>query len=223
MLVAVLAGLAEVPAAQAQENECGTLETHYGPFDYRTDRKALPIVEKHHFTEAIELLIPDHNGPNVPGHLAYTLHAFPNHHRALYAIIRYGEKMKSRTPPNLENSIDCYFERALRFRSDDTVARLIFADYLIRTNRLTEAVTQIDFVRSIAGDNPLTQYNMGLMYFQAGRFDSALAQAHIAMALGIARDDLKKKLVAKGRWVEPPSAPASAPTPAAAAAASSPP
>ncbi len=199
----LFAGLVWVPAVQAQESRCGTLQTHYGPFDYRSDRHALPIVEKHHFTAAIEQLIPDHNGPNVPGHLAYTLHAFPNHHRALYAIIRYGEKMKSKTPPNLELSIDCYFERALRFRADDTVARLIFADYLVRTNRSDEAVTQIDYVRSIAKDNPLTQYNLGLMYFQAGRYDAALAQAHIAIALGVERDDLKKKLVAKGQWAEP--------------------
>lgn len=194
-----------LPAAQvhAQADACGSLTTHYGPYDYRTDRNKLPIVEKHHFSPAVENLIQDPNWTPVGGHLAYTLNAFPNHHRALASVVRYGERTRTAQPRYLEYSVDCYFERALRFRPDDTVVRLLFADYLARTKRTSEAIPHIDYARAAATDNPLTQYNVGLLYVEVERYDDALRQAHLAMAQGVTLDGLKKKLEEKGRWVAP--------------------
>ncbi len=40
------------PAVWAQAR--GSLHFNYGPFDYRTDQKKLPVVEQRHFTPKIE-------------------------------------------------------------------------------------------------------------------------------------------------------------------------
>lgn len=191
----------------AQEGVCGSLSNFYGPFDYRTDRRQLPIVEKHHFSTYIENLTNDpHDGSHFGAHLAYTLAAFPNHHRALASVSRYAVRTRSPQPPNLTYSVDCYYERALRFRPDDSVARLLFADHLIRTQRPQGANAHVDYVRDSVSDNPLTHYNLGLLYVQLGRYDDALKQAHLAKALGMQRDGLKQQLMDKGRWAEPAAA-----------------
>lgn len=209
----LLVGLQCLSSAHAQETACGSFENNYGPYDYRTDRDRLPIVDKHHFFESVRALTFRVDGTGtLAGHLQYVLRAFPNHHPALATIVRYGQRMKSRKPPEFDYSIDCYFERALRFRRDDYIARLLFADYLGKTGRANEAVEQIGYAKSLSKDNPLTQYNIGMLYFELGRYDDALKQAHEAMAMGMSNPELKTKLVSIGRWAEP------APTPAASAA-----
>lgn len=198
--------------AQTGLEPCGSLSTHYGPYDYRSDRNKLGIVESRHFTPQIEALIRGETS-RIEDELDYTLRAFPNHHRALVAMVRLGEKRKTNQPKDL--TIDCYFERALRFRSDDAVVRMLYADYLARTRHNDWAAKQLDYVRDTTQDNPLTHYNLGLLYFQIGRFSDAVRQAHRAMALGMERQDLMQKLKAKNQWTDP--APA-ATDPAASAA-----
>ena len=47
--------------AQAGQSDCGALQLHrpgqYGPYDYRTDKSKLDIVEDYHFTPAVEALV----------------------------------------------------------------------------------------------------------------------------------------------------------------------
>lgn len=200
----LLVGLQCLSAAHAQESACGSFENNYGPYDYRTDRDRLPIVDKHHFFDSVRALTFKTDGSGtLAGHLQYVLRAFPNHHPALVATVRYGQRMKSRKPPEFDYSIDCYFERALRFRRDDYIARLLFADYLGKTGRVNEAVEQIPYAKNLAKDNPLTQYSIGMLYFELGRYDEALMQAHEAMAMGVDNPDLKNRLTSVNRWIEP--------------------
>jgi tetratricopeptide (TPR) repeat protein len=211
LLVFMLAGLAATGHAQVSEELCGSLTTHYGPFDYRTDRQKLGIVEKFHFTPKIEALLGGETG-TIEGELDYVLRAFPNHHRALAAVVRLSQRpfAAGRQPV----PTDCYFERALRFRPDDHVVRMLFASHLGRTGRGNDAATQLDYVRSRAGDNALTHYNLGLQYLKIGRTDEALAMARRAAELGMQRTELRDQLRARGKWVEPEAAPASLPAPA---------
>lgn len=62
----------------------------YGPFDYTspTDRKHLGIVEHYHFTSDVEHLRKGASG-SIALDLDYTLRAFPNHHRALNAMMTF--------------------------------------------------------------------------------------------------------------------------------------
>lgn len=197
-----------------------------GPYDYRSpaNRSNVRMVEANHFTPPIENLIRGRTG-TLAGEFSFVLHGFPNHHRALASLSRYGLRENAAQPGNLDYTVDCYFQRALRFRPDDLIVRMLFADYLNKIKRNDDAKLQLDYVRGAAADNPLTQYNVGLLYFQIGRYKEALAQAHLAMSMGMPRTDLKEKLQAKNLWIEPvipQGGPASAAPAASEAAASAP-
>lgn len=180
-------------AASAQSN-CGDLDTHYGPFDYRTDRSKLPIVEQYHFTPRVERLLGGISTTHAEGDISYTLHAFPNHHRALASLIRLAERSGQRHPQRLDLSVDCYFERAVRFRPDDLIVRMLLADFLIRTGRGQEAELQLDHVANMAGDNPLTHLNAGRLLMKLGRYDKAAERVKRARELGLERTDLDAQL-----------------------------
>lgn len=189
-------------SAQPDSSTCGSLKNGYGPYDYRVDHKQLPIVEEYHFTPEVEAVIRGKSG-SLGSDLDYTLRAFPNHHRALMAMVKLGEKLKASQAPGAQYSVECYFERAIRFRSDDAIARMIYATFLQKTRRDRDASAQLEVATTLAGDNAFTHYNIGLIYFDGKKYDEALVQAHRAYGLGISRPELREQLIAAGKWVEP--------------------
>ena len=203
-VVSVIFLLASLPTfAQPGAPACGSLQNHYGPYDFRTDRAKLPIVDGAHFTPAVEALIRGTTSSEGPGaDLNYTLTAFPNHHRALISVMNYGEKLKTTQPKDLPISVECYFDRALRFRPDDTVARMIYATFLAKKKREGDANKQLEQVALAARDTAFTLYNMGLIYFDMKNYDKALEMAHKAYGLGFGRTDLRDQLKKVGKWVE---------------------
>ena len=209
-MVTTIALLCSVFAAVAQTTTgaCGSLENAYGPYDYRTERgQHLYLVEMAHFTPSVEALVKGNTG-YLGGDLDYTLRAYPNHHRALMSVMRYGEKMKSPQPPDLRYPVECYFERALRFRPDDTIARMIYATFLQKAGRDKEADVQLEDASKLAKDDAFTHYNVGLIYLYGKNYEGALREAHQAYALGFPRPELKNRLVASGKWRESASIPA---------------
>lgn len=205
-------------AAQVNERACGSLANGFGPFDYRAERDPytvgtgdhkhkLGLVESAHFRSYVEQLIRGHrSGKDPGGDIDYTLRAFPNHHRALMSVMRYGEKKKSQKPAGLKYEVECYFERAVRFSKDDPIVFMLYATYLNSRNRPAEAVTQLERASSLAKKEPFTQYNVGLIYYDMKKFDEALAQAHKAIALGFERTQLQELLTKAGHWKDPPAA-----------------
>lgn len=192
---------------------CGTLfsQGQYGPWDYRTDRDKLPIVLGAHFTPEVEALIRGRTSALPGTDIDYTLRAIPNNHRALMAMMRLGEKEKTPQPTGSRYSIQCWFERAVTFRPDDAVVRMIYSTYLNKQGRAQEANAQLEMATVQAKDNGFTHYNIGLHYFDMKNFDKALAQAHKALALGFTQTALRDELQKVGKWSEPPEA---APVPA---------
>jgi len=209
--LSICIGLLVPLTGMAQNEACGELRNHYGPYDYRVDRQQLPIVENNHFTPPIEALRSGTTSASVEDDIGYTLRAFPNHPRALAAIVRLADRKQSRHPSGLQYSIDCYFERAIRFRADDNVVRMLYAQWLGKTARKEEAMRQLAFVKP--GDNPLTLNNLGLIYAEIGEYSKALDLAHQSQALGYTRPTLQRMLQKAGHWREPspPQAAASAP------------
>ncbi|HNT38987.1 MAG TPA: ABC transporter permease [Rubrivivax sp.] len=227
LVCALLGSSAGAYALNVEVPGCGNLSNAFGPWDYRVDRgEPLQLVESAHFTPVVEGLIRGQSS-TVAQDLDYTLRAFPNHHRALIAAGRLADRAKSMQPPGLRYPIDCWYERAIRFKPDDLTVRMLFAEWLSKHKREDDALRQLDFVKVKAGDNPFTHYNLGLVYVKLGKFDDALSQAHKAAALGMPRQELKQALQAAGRWAEPapdkadPAASANAATAEAAAAPSS--
>lgn len=216
-ILVIAACAAALPAAAQKVNACGPIGGGYGPYDYRTDRDKLGIVERPHFPPIVEALIKGNRG-SLGGDLGYTLRAFPNHHRALVAVTRYGEKLKTPHPRDLQYPVECYYDRALRFRPDDAIVRMLYAQFLAKAGRVPEGLHQLSFATTYAENNAFTHYNIGLIYLDLKEYGKALEQAHRAYALGFDRAELRDRLQAAGKWVEAPNTP---PAPAAPASAAS--
>jgi hypothetical protein len=212
----LLASLSTGSAAAQSVPSCGELTSSYGPYDYRTNRDMLPIVERHHFPVSVETLVKGVSGP-VGAELNYVLTTFPNHHRALLAMTRLSERQRWQIPNGARYDIDCYYERALRFRPNDVVARLLYVAYLAKRNRRKDALAQLAAATGYAADNGFSHYNVGMQYLELGEHAKALDQAHRAQALGFEGTELRNRLKAAGRWSEPPAPAASAAQPASAA------
>jgi hypothetical protein len=206
-------------AAMAEETSsvCGPLRSagQYGPYDYRKDPDKLPIVLGAHFTPEVESLARGRTTTNPGGDIDYTLRAIPNNPRALVAMTRLGEKEKTQQPIGAKFIVECYFERAIRFAPDDQIVRMIYASFLIKNSRFPEAGVQLGAAAKLDEDNPFTQYNLGLLYFEMKDYGNALTQARLAYAQGLKQPELRDKLIAAGQWVEPAAEPASAPASAA--------
>ena len=207
--VAVLAAIlcANPVSAQPLNSYCGSLTNGYGPYDYRTDQDKLPIVLTTHFTPEVEALIKGHTTAAPGGDIDYTLRAIPNNHRALMAMAKLGEKEKTNQPRESRYTIECWFERAVSFRPDDGVVRMIYSTYLNGRGRNADATKQLQLATAYAKDNPFTHYNIGLHYFDMKAYDRALIQAHKAIALGFTRMELRDKLQTLGKWTEPATLP----------------
>ncbi len=204
-LCVVFCGVGYVGWAQAQEvSACGGLANHYGPFDYRTANiQQRSLVEGIHFSPFIENLMKGGRDNDFGDDIAYTLRVFPNHHRALVSMERLAEKEKADPPRRAVYTVECYFDRAIRFRQDDVIVRMLYAGYLIKKSKNEEATRQLDIAIRLAGDNPFTHYNVGLVFLDMNNYERALAQAHLAMEMGFPRTELKDRLVKAGKWVEP--------------------
>lgn len=188
---------------------CGSLAYGYGPYDARTDHDKLPVVLFYHFTPAIESLIEGTNTTTVGSDLAYTLSTFPNYHRALIAMMRLAERQKTDKPRTVPYTVECWFQRAIAFRADDAIVRMIYSTYLNSKKRVAAANSQLEIATLYAKDNGFTHYNIGLHYFDLKNYDKALVQAHKAMSLGFTLTELKTQLVSIGKWTEPVESPLS--------------
>ncbi len=195
-LVLALAWGAGLPAQEVPG--CGVLQNAYGPFDYRdpvNKRDNLPIVETFHFTADVESLRHGRSG-TVLGDLRYTLRAFPNHHRALRAIARYGVEGGQIPLDDDIPSVDCYFERAIAFRPDDAAVRVIYANYLFKRGERDAARGQYEEALRLAPDSVEINYVAGLYFVDAGDIERAKKLAKIAYDNGYPLPGLKKKIAA---------------------------
>jgi hypothetical protein len=188
-----------------QLDECPPAgDASYGPFDYRTatrDQKHIVEVTGGHFTPSVEALKSGTTG-TVGGELAYTLGVFPNHPRALMAMIRLGQRDKTNKPYQAKFTIDCYVERAVQFRPDDMQIRQVRGVYHALKKRYDAAIADFSMVVEQEPDNGNAHYNLGLAYFETGNYQRARAEAKKAHALGFQLPGLREKLKAKGKWDE---------------------
>jgi len=210
-LIIPVAVLSLLPlAALAVPSACGELKNAYGPFDYRTHKSELVIVEDVHFTPDVEALRRSTTA-TVAGDIDYTLRASPNHHRALMALVNLALRDHTEKPNGPRSyTVDCYFDRAYRFASDDGVVRIIHGIWLYRVGKKKESVIALEEARRYEEDNPNLHYNLGLVYFDLRDMPRALESAQKAYKLGAQLPGLRNKLKAAGVWKEPVGAQPSA-------------
>ena len=161
--------------AQNSDWQCGPLvaQGQYGPFDYRTDRDKQAIVVGAHFTPEVEALIRGTTSARPGADIDYTLRAIPNNHRALLAMVRLAKMEKTAQPSGSRYTLTCWFERALLFRPDDSVVRMLYSQYLYSQQDKLKASQQLDRALPYAKDNGVTHYNLGLHYFDQGLYEKA--------------------------------------------------
>lgn len=152
----------------ADEISCGSLKNATGPFDYRKpDLESLRLVEEFHFTPEVESLKVAKTG-YLGGDLDYTLRVFPNHPRALAAMMALQFKANTDRPTGTKWPVPCYFDRAIRFAPDDGRVHTILAVYLMRTGKTKEAIEEFKVAASLGEDGGNLHYNAGTRVFRRG-------------------------------------------------------
>jgi tetratricopeptide (TPR) repeat protein len=197
-------------AVLAGYEACGMIERidgGYGPYDYTNPsdvRDKLPVVNLHHFNARVENLIGGFKdeSPRPTGDISYVLHAFPNHHRALNAMVRLSWKENTPKPVGSRYNVDCWFDRAIRWRPEDGMVRMIYGNYLSssRVKRFKEAIPHYELAEQKLKNNPNLFYNMGLLYFNLKDYEKSRDYAHKAYAGGFPLSGLKDMLVKAGKW-----------------------
>ncbi|WP_027707532.1 tetratricopeptide repeat protein [Zooshikella ganghwensis] len=184
------------------KSDCGSLENHYGPYDYTNPmhvKNRLTIVERYHFSSDVEFLKRGITG-DAMGDVTYTLRAFPNHHRALFTVIRYYTQ-KNR-PENAKKyfTAECFFDRAIRFKPNDGTVHMLYGIYLHRLKKYDEAQKSYETALKLNTNKAEVHYNMGLLYTDMKDYNKALAHAHEAYKLGYPLQGLKNRLVRANAW-----------------------
>lgn len=185
---------------------CEGKRESYGPFDYTNPMhrgEHLRLVEGAHFMPRVRALIEDRHDSAVINDIDYTLRAFPNHHEALYAIVRYwflpnsSKRVVNRriaTPP------ECYFNRAINFKPNDSTVRMLYGLYLHKLKKYNGALKQYTTAEELSPDSAQLLYNMGLLYFDLKEYDKSFDYAKKAYALQYPLPGLRDKLKNKGYW-----------------------
>lgn len=188
--------------AETSDYACGALQNAYGPYDYRSDKDKLPIVVGAHFTPEVANLIKGSSGP-IGGDIDYTLRAIPNHPAALLAMVRLGEKEKKNKPAGARYSVECYLNRANRFRNDDSMVKMIYASYLAKNGQGNDALRYLNDAADLGEESANLYYNMGLIYLDLKQYDKALTNAHRTYQMGFPLPGLRDRLKKAGKWSEP--------------------
>lgn len=204
IVLAVAAATLAFPAMASAREYCGKLENHYGPFDYRTEKGRLPIVDGAHFTEEVEAGIRGATD-ELGGDLDYTLRAFPNHHRALATLSRVALRDKVVMIYKTKWPVECYFLRAQRLAPNDAVVYNLYGAYLSGKGKHEEALVQYKEAIRFDPDNAMFNYNIGLAYLKKNDFDKALYHAHKAYEQQYPLPGLKNQLIKAGKWNDKPA------------------
>jgi tetratricopeptide (TPR) repeat protein len=203
LVAAVVLTLAGAVAAAQSSEECGNLQNSFGPFDYRFARLAdKQVVEKHHFDANVDMLRKGVTDTRIAADIDYTLRVFPNHARALWAMSRLGAREKKDKLPGANYTVDCYFDRAIRFQANDGDVRLVYGLHLIRKGQREAAVRELETAAELGKGVANLHYNLGLAFLDLQQYDRALAEAKTAYGLGFPLPGLRDKLRAAGKWKE---------------------
>jgi tetratricopeptide (TPR) repeat protein len=193
------------PAVSEPMAGCGTFNydrEHIGPLDYRQiDPKVLKLIEDYHFTRKVEML-REGQASTLGGDLAYTLNAIPNHPRALRTTAEYFRRSQIHAQLEMGMGIDCWFERAVAYRPDDPIVRILFADQMLKQGKRDEATHHLRVAEQNTRDSATVHYNLGLLYLDLKEYDRSVEHAQKAYELGAPLPGLRNLLARAGKWPE---------------------
>src|SRR5690606_28943269 len=132
------------------------------------------------FTDDVRSMRSGSTTKDLAADIAYTLRTFPNHHAALSTMAEWSIRSGRNPPAGSRYTVECWFERSIKFRPDDYTVRMLYGIYLSRKSRDRDAITQYEKALEVGGDTPNLRYNLGLAYVEVREFDKALENAHRA-------------------------------------------
>ena len=206
-------------AGLARAQDCGYPNDQpgrFGPFDYSdpTLEHERYLVDGAHFTPYMEEMAlygfssrkasaQEAEGAGlIGGNLDYTLYAFPNHTRALYAMGIWQLNLRQKSMREYEGVIsgsrvrpaECYFERAIMFKPTDGMVHLAYGAFLHKARDLKKAVVEYQKALELMPGNSEINYNLGLLYLDLHDIAKAAEQADIAYGLGYPLQGLRNRL-----------------------------
>ena len=206
----------DIPQQAIDAMMCGSLANPSGPFDYRdpANRGQITLINANHFSQDVQDLVRGQTNDKVLGDLDFILRTFPNHYPALQTTARYflggGKRYKWRT-------MECYFDRAMRFVPNDSTVRVLYGIYMLKTGKPDAALGRFMEALDLSPDSAEIQYDIGLVYADMKDYEKANEYAAKAYQLGYPLLGLRHILERAGEWNPPALPPAASPvTPPAA-------
>lgn len=199
--------LAQTDAHAQRAANCGDLRNQYGPYDYTNPShrsEKLPRVEQYHFDVGVQSLKGLSNvvggEARLGGDISYTLRAFPNHHLALYTMIRYYVEKVPKGAQRMLYDPPCWFDRARRFAPHDATVVMLEGVYYQKIGRLSQAKQAYETALDMDPGSAEINYNAGLLYIALKDYERASTCASRAYELGYPLPGLRRKLVKLGVW-----------------------
>lgn len=193
--------------------ECRGAMIPFGPFDYLDRRKfqgELFITEEYHLTEEI-LRLQQATTTTAINDIQYTLMAWPNHHKALYAAYQFRllNRGEFRRDINAPSPVECHLQRAMNFSPRDPVPYMIHGMLMHEWKHYKDALRSFRTANNLMPNDVITLYNMGLTLVELEKYEDARDVARRVYSTDFPLPGLKDKLVAAGQWdAEPTESPA---------------
>jgi Tfp pilus assembly protein PilF len=153
----------------------------------------LENTEKFHLQQALHKLEQqDHE--HAWSELAFVLHYFPNHPRALALLCELSLKMEQ------SSRATRYLERAIQLYPEEAATYGLFGQFLMQNAKYTDAVAQ--FKKAILLDNLNSNYHyqLSLAYLALQNYALANKEAQLAQFKGHDIAPLKEKLLSVDAW-----------------------
>jgi hypothetical protein len=217
----------------SEDDGTDRVDNQFGPYDYyrppAQPPKPIALVERHHMGFVIKEQLRTKDYCGYFGSLNYTLRAFPNHPQALKLMgefliehppcyITERRKWEASAPLSQRSAEilegrwqemdgDFFFERALRFMTEDTrvipkhaETHVLFGDWLRKQGRREEAMKQYVAARALNPRFADSYYGLGMLYLDMKDAQMAVENAKKAYALGKPPAELRDRLIAAKAW-----------------------
>ncbi len=173
-----------------------------GDNDYYTSQSMplLRTVEQYHLIPGEEKL-RNRNYESAYGDFSFILRYFPNHPRALLAMVHLCSEWRSQ-----HCLLDTVFEKAIAVRPNEPGTFVVSGIYLHRIKRYKEAIAAFERALALDPESMNAHYNVALTYVETRQYALANEHAQRAYALGATLPGLRKRLEKAGQW-NPSAAP----------------
>jgi tetratricopeptide (TPR) repeat protein len=158
-------------------SQCKGSMIPYGPYDYlewRDYKKQLFIVEEYHLTPEI-LNLQQATTTSAIKDIQYTLMAWPNHPKALWAAYRYRRLHPGDWKQGVYTAtpVECHLQRAMKFSPRDPIPYAMHGLVMHEFGHYKEAVKSYRAAHKLNPNDLISEYNMGLSLVKLGRYDEA--------------------------------------------------